>query len=130
MATRLPVLGVGHHHAMSDSNTSKDLDGDVLGEDVGDDGLPGIGDYPPDQAQGVNDPNLVASDDVVMREARHRAGVVDGDDDRVGDLLPPDGDDGLFDDEQQAVATTGEANHADRADPPAEVAAMRERGER
>lgn len=111
---------------MSDSNASKDLDGDVLGEDVGDDGLPGIGDYPPDQARGVDDPNLVAPDDVAMREARRRDEHVPGDDQQAGDLLPPDGDDGLVDAEQQAIAAVGET---DRADPAAEVAAVRERGE-
>lgn len=113
----------------SDSNTAKDLDGDVLGEGVGDDGLPGIGDYPPDQAQGVNDPNLVADDDVAMREARRRDEQVPGDDGQVGDLLPPEGDDGLFDDEHQAVASDGEADHGDRAAAPAEVAALHRREE-
>ncbi len=55
------------------SNDSERLDGEVLGEHVGDDGLPGVGGYPPDSARGVNDPNLVADDDVAMREARHRS---------------------------------------------------------
>lgn len=115
---------------MSDSNASKDLDGDVLGEDVGDDGLPGIGDYPPDQAQGVNDPNLVADDDVAMREARRRSEHVPPEVDRVGDLLPPGDDDGFDDLEQQAVASEGETDQGDRSDPPAEVAAMHEERER
>ena len=110
---------------MSDPNTAKDLDGDVLGEEVGDDGLPGIGDYPPDQALGVNDPNLVADDDVAMREARSRAEEAAGDAVRPGDLLPPDADDGFDDAEQQAVASRGE-DHGDRGDLPAEVAAMHE----
>jgi hypothetical protein len=118
---------------MSESNTSdtdgsEQLDGDVLGEDVGDDGLPGIGDYPPDQALGVNDPNLVADDDVAMREARHRSEEGAGDDqDRPLDLLPPDADDDLLDAEQQAIATDAADDDADRIDPPAEIAAIHER---
>jgi hypothetical protein len=110
---------------------SERLDGDVLGEEVGDDGMPGVGSFPPDQALGVNDPNLVADDDVAMREARTRgddvAGEVAGDEpppvERAGDLLPPAGDDGAVDREQQAVATT--ADDADEAvDRPAEVEAV------
>ena len=107
---------------MSDNN-ARQLDGDVLGEEVGDDGLPGLGDYPPDQMQGVNDPNQVASDDVAMREARTRGEEVPGDPGRPGDLLPPDGDDDLYDDEQQALGSEGEGD-ADSGEMPAEVAAM------
>lgn len=107
---------------MSDSNASQDLDGDVLGEEVGDDGMPGVGDYPADQALGVNDPNLVADDDVAMREARTEAEAVPTAEDRPGDLLPPE--DGVEDHEEQAVALEGEADHGDRADVPAEVAAL------
>lgn len=106
-------------------STSKDLDGDVLGEEVGDDGLPGVGDYPAGQALGVNDPNLVADDDVAMREARIRGELPVSDDDPVGDLLPPAGDDGLADAEQQAVASVSADD--DGVAPPAEVAALHER---
>ena len=111
---------------MSASNSSDDLDGDVLGEEIGDDGIPGIGDYPPDQAQGVDDPNLVADDDVATREARRRSEEVAPDDEGVGDLLPPDGDDGLIDREQQQLASEGDSDGTDRAAAPAEVAAMHE----
>ncbi len=110
---------------MSD-NHAPQLDGDVLGEQVGDDGLPGLAGFPPDQMQGVNDPNLVAPDDVAMREARTRSEDLPGDTDRTnaertGDLLPPDGDDDQRDDVQQMLGTEGDE---DRAAPPAEVAAM------
>ena len=105
---------------MSD-NHAPQLDGDVLGEQVGDEGLPGVGDFPPDQMQGVNDPNQVAPDDVSMREARTRGEAVPGDPDRSGDLLPPDGDDGRRDDVQQLIGDEGDE---DQATAPAEVAAM------
>lgn len=111
----------------SETDGSEQLDGDVLGEDVGDDGLPGIGDYPHDQALGVNDPNLVAQDDVAMREARHRSEEGTGDEARPLDLLPPDADDDLLDAEQQAIATDATDDDAERIDPPAEVAAIHER---
>ena len=107
---------------MSDNNAQQ-LDGDVLGEEVGDDGLPGLGDYPPDQMQGVNDPNQVAPDDVAMREARTRGEDVPGDPGRPGDLLPPDGDDDLLDGEQQALGVEGEGDD-DAGEVPAEVAAL------
>lgn len=105
---------------MSD-NHAPQLDGDVLGEQVGDDGLPGVGDYPPDQMQGVNDPNQVARDDVAMREARTRGEEVPGDAERSGDLLPPDGDDGARDDVQQMLGDEGDE---DRGEMPAEVVAV------
>jgi hypothetical protein len=114
---------------MSDANSSDDLDGDVLGEEIGDDGIPGIGDYPPDHAQGVDDPNLVAEDDVATREARRRGEEPPHDDRRIGDLLPPDGDDGLTDREQQQIASEGESDHTDRAAPAAEIAALHEERE-
>ena len=111
---------------MADNHADR-LDGEVLGEEIGDDGLPGVGDYPPDQAQGVNDPNLVARDDVAMREARTRSEEVPGREPRTGDVLPPAGDDDVSDTEQQLLADRAPADdEADRADPPAEVAALRE----
>lgn len=105
---------------MSD-NHAPQLDGDVLGEQVGDDGLPGLTGFPPDQMQGVNDPNQVASDDLAMREARTRDEEVPGSTDRSGDLLPPDGDDDRLDDVQQMLGDEGDE---DRAAAPAEVAAL------
>ena len=103
-------------------STTDQLDGEVLGESVGDDGLPGIGDYPADQALGVNDPNLVADDDFAMREARTRSEEMPADtSDAAGDLVPPVGDDDLRDEVTQEVATAGTP---DREDPAAEVAAM------
>ena len=103
-------------------STTDQLDGEVLGESVGDDGLPGIGDYPADQALGVNDPNLVADDDFAMREARTRSEEMPADDRyAVGDLVPPVGDDDVRDDVQQEIAGVGTP---DREDPAAEVDAM------
>ena len=108
---------------MSDNHADQ-LDGEKLGEGVDDEGLPGIGDYPPDQAQGVNDPNLVARDDVAMREARTRSEEVPGREPRTGDVLPPDGHDDVSDTERQLLAEAG--TDGNPADPPAEVAALRE----
>jgi hypothetical protein len=105
---------------MSDNN-ARQLDGDVLGEEVGDEELPGTGGFPPDQMQGVNDPNQVAPDDVAMREARTRGEEVPDDPGRSGDLLPPDGDDDQRDDEQQALGTEGDEEDGEM---PAEVAAV------
>lgn len=105
---------------MSD-NHAPQLDGDVLGEQVGDDGLPGLAGFPPDRMQGVNDPNQVAPDDVAMREARTRDEEVPGTGERPGDLLPPDGDDDRRDDVQEMLGDEGDE---DRADAPAEVAAL------
>ena len=107
---------------MSDNN-ARQLDGDVLGEEVGDDELPGVGGFPPDQMLGVNDPNQAAPDDVAMREARTRSEELPDDPGRPGDLLPPDGDDDLLDDEQQALGVEGEDDD-DPGEMPAEVAAL------
>ena len=108
---------------MDTSDDATDLDGDVLGEDIGDDGLPGIGDYPPDQARGVNDPNLVADDDVAMREARTRGEEVAAEPEPVADLIAPDDGEVLDDREHQAIADRSD-DDGDRATPPAEVAAV------
>lgn len=113
---------------MSD-NHAPHLDGDVLGEQVGDDELPGVGDYPPDQLQGVDDPNQVARDDVAMREARTRGEGVAGDAELPGDLLPPDGDHDRRDDEQQALGDEADEADRDRTAMPAEVAAVHIDGE-
>ncbi len=119
----------GNPSTMSD-NSAEQLDGDVLGEQPGDDSMPGVGDYPPDQALGVNDPNLVADDDVAMREARTVADLTidspDGDlagpDPAAGDLLPPDGDTGDRDDVQQLLGSTTDDDEV--TTPPAEVQAI------
>ena len=113
---------------MSD-NSSEQLDGNVLGEKPGDDTMPGVGDFPPDQALGVNDPNLVADDDVAMREARTVADETIDSPDRdlagadapAGDLLPPDGDTGARDDVQQML---GETADDDSTVTPPEVEAL------
>lgn len=115
---------------MSD-NSSEQLDGNVLGEQPGDEAMPGVGDYPPDTALGVNDPNLVADDDVAMREARTVADETTDSPDRdlagadpaAGDLLPPDGDTGNQDDVQQMLGASGDTSD-DAESVPAEVEAM------
>lgn len=106
---------------------SVQLDGDKLGEGVDDGGLPGVGDYPPDTAQGVNDPNLVGDDDVAMREARIRSEELpgDGSEPPVGDILPPDGERPGRDDEHQLLAETT-LGQDDTAPTPAEVDALHE----
>ena len=105
---------------MSD-NHAPQFDGDVLGEQVGDDALPGVAGFPPDEMQGVNDPNLVAPDDVAMREARTRGEELPAGVERPADLLPPDGDDDRRDDVQQMLGSEGDE---DAAALPAEVAAL------
>ncbi len=116
---------------MSD-NSSEQVDGDVLGEEPGHNAMPDVGDYPPDQPLGVNDPNLVAPDDVAMRTARTRADETVASPDRdlaeadpaAGDLLPPDGDTGDRDDVQQMLATSGDDATADSETVPPEVDAV------
>jgi hypothetical protein len=115
-----------HDHAAQNhaaQNHAAQLDGDVLGERVGDDGLPGVGDFPPDQMLGVNDPNQVAPDDVAMREARTRGEETPSSAARSGDLLPPEGDDDRHDDVQQMLASTGDPDGSS-ADAPAEIDAI------
>jgi hypothetical protein len=45
------------------------LDGDVLGEEPGDLGRPGVGDYPPERSLGAEDPSLYDEDDLETRAA-------------------------------------------------------------
>jgi hypothetical protein len=116
---------------MSDDRTTDDglmdqseqLDGDELGEQVGDDYLPGLEDYPPEEAQGSEDPSLYTPDDVAVRSLRetHRDSGVEAAEEGV-DLLRPDDEDSLVDDEAEEL---GEIGAADEGEPVApEVSAV------
>jgi hypothetical protein len=106
---------------------SEQLDGDELGEEVGDDDLPGLGDYPPDEAQGAEDPNLYTSDDVAartLREEPDEPAAADGPADGGGviDLVLPDDQDPIVDHEAEALGEIGELEDGDPVPP--EVAAV------
>ncbi|HEY0519071.1 MAG TPA: hypothetical protein VGC84_06225 [Ilumatobacteraceae bacterium] len=89
---------------MSDSRDDAEfLDGDELGEEVGDDELPGTAGFPPDYPLGVDDPSLTAPDDVRTRELRRD--VSDDEDAEAFVLVTPDDVDDVVDDEAQQIAT-------------------------
>lgn len=95
------------------------LDGDDLGEEPGDEELPGTGDFPPDRALGVDDPSLDVPDDVRTRELRRD---VESDDRSSGFVLvSPEGDDGYTDEEAQAIGVEMDAPDDEQ---PAEEAAL------
>ena len=76
---------------MSDAyvpDQSESLDGDELGEDPLGQHLPGIGDYPPEESRGVEDPSLAGPDDLATRELRRE--VERDDDARSEDELVDD----------------------------------------
>jgi len=78
------------------------LDGDALGEEVGDEELPGTEGFPPDRPWGVEDPTRDVSDDVATREDRRDVGSSHG---ARGFTLVADGSsEGLMDDEAQEIA--------------------------
>jgi hypothetical protein len=60
-------------------DVSESLDGDKLGEGIGDDEIPGLVDYPPDRYLGAEDPSLDGDDDLALRDAR-RVDPLDTDD--------------------------------------------------
>ena len=115
---------------------SEQLDGDELGEEVGDDYVPGLRDYPPDEAQGAEDPNLYTSDDVVVRTLREEPDDIaaaedvadvtsvanDDEQDDIIDLVLPDDQDSLVDGEAEALGAIGEFDDGDPVPP--EVAAV------
>ena len=122
---------------MSDSTSdayvpdqSESLDGDELGEDPLGQHLPGIGDYPPEESRGVEDPNLAGPDDVATRELRRELERDDDlldpdeDEDRPIDLADPDDAVGLGgeDVEQAAIGDAFDPEPGDPVDP--EVAAI------
>ena len=99
---------------------SEQLDGDELGEEVGDDYLPELRDYPPDAPQGVDDPSLYSPDDVAVRSLRETADDRPPDDGT--DLLRPDDEDSMVDGEAEELAELGEADAGEPVAP--EVAAV------
>jgi len=96
------------------------LDGDELGEDVGDPELPGAHDFPPDRALGVDDPSVDTPDDLRTRELRRDVGSDDSSSGFV--LVSPEGDDGYTDEEAQEIAV--EMYAIDDDELPAEEAAL------
>ncbi len=94
------------------------LDGDALGEEVGDEGLPGTEGFPPDRPWGVEDSTRDVSDDVATRELRrsvgsHRNGegfalVAEG-----FALVAEGSSEGLMDDEAQEIASAVDATEGD-----------------
>jgi hypothetical protein len=106
---------------MSDSrdDQSEHLDDDVLGEDLGDDDRPGVGDYPPDEPLGVEDPSLRADDDLATRRLRRDLGEPVADE--VPVLADPDPTDSFGGDVLHAADDEGAAS---RETLPAEEAAI------
>ena len=88
------------------------LDGDALGEEVGDQPLPGTGNFPPDRPWGVEDPTRDdVDDDVATRELRidherpHSA--------KSFALVADGSSEGLMDDESQEIASAVDAAEGD-----------------
>ncbi len=87
------------------------LDGDALGEEVGDEELPGTEGFPPDRPWGVEDPTRDVSDDVATREQRRDVESPGG---GRGFALVADGSsEGLMDDEAQEIAAAVEATEGE-----------------
>ncbi len=102
----------GYRDAMTDSRDDAEfLDGDVLGEDVGDQDLPGTENFPPDRPFGVDDPTRSVDDDLATRELRRDVGS--GQSFETFTLLAPESSDGITDSESQEVASEVEATAAD-----------------
>lgn len=87
------------------------LDGDALGEEVGDERLPGTADFPPDRPWGVEDPtgddvddDLATRDLRVDHERPHRAAFA---------LVAEGSSAGLGDDESQEIASAVVVTEAD-----------------
>jgi hypothetical protein len=98
----------GYRGCMTDSRDDAEfLDGDVLGEEAGDDDLPGTDEFPPDRSVGVEDPTRSVSDDFATRELRRDVGSDDSS--PRFSLVAPDGEQGLSDDESQEIADAVEA---------------------
>ena len=83
------------------------LDGDALGEEVGDEALPGIDDFPPERPLGVEDPTRSVRDDYATRELRRDVGSHDSS--PSFSLVAPDGVEGLSDGESQEIADAVDA---------------------
>ena len=94
-----------------DRDDAEFLDGDALGEEPGDDALPGTDDFPPERSLGVEDPSRSVSDDLATRELRRDVGSHDSP--PTFSLVAPDGSDGLSDDEPQEIADAGDASESE-----------------
>jgi hypothetical protein len=93
----------------NDRDDAEFLDGDVLGEEVGDDDMPGS-DFPPDSPLGVDDPSRDVDDDVATRELRRDVQTSRGE----GFTLLQEGSvEGLMDTEAQELGQEVDAPDAD-----------------
>lgn len=86
-----------------DRDDAEFVDGDVLGEDVDDEDMPGAADFPPDRAQGVDDPSRDFDDDVATRQLRRSVERPGADRSRFG-LVDDGASEGLMDTEAQEIA--------------------------
>ena len=88
------------------------LDGDALGEEVGDQGLPGTEGFPPDRPWGVEDPTGDdVDDDIATRDrridhTRHNAATSFA-------LVNAGSSEGLMNDESQEIASAVDASEDD-----------------
>jgi hypothetical protein len=98
----------------NDRDDSEFVDGDVLGEEVNDDDLPGAVDFPPDRALGVDDPSRDFGDDVATRELRRSVEHPSGQERFT--LVDDAASEGLMDVEAQEVAAEVDAS-ADELSP-------------
>jgi hypothetical protein len=87
------------------------LDGDALGEEPGDEQLPGTEGFPPDRPQGVDDPSRGTIDDVSTRELRRDVSAQEPP--AAFALLAPDSSEGLMDAESQEIASAVDAVEGD-----------------
>jgi hypothetical protein len=88
------------------------LDGDALGEEVGDDALPGTADFPPDRALGVEDPTIdEVDDDVETRDLRIAQEATERET-RIA-LVEERSLEGLADDEAQEIGSAVDVNEGD-----------------
>jgi hypothetical protein len=95
-----------------DRDDAEFLDGDALGEDVGDEVLPGAEGFPPERAVGVDDPSREFSDDFATRELR-RDSSPEGSSEDSFVLVAPDESDGLGDTESQEVASAVDSDDSE-----------------
>jgi hypothetical protein len=87
------------------------LDGDALGEEPGDEQLPGTEGFPPERPLGVDDPSRESDDDFATRELRRDVGSEHPADTFV--LVDPESSEGLMDTESQEIASAVDAADTD-----------------
>jgi hypothetical protein len=87
------------------------LDGDALGEEPGDEELPGTEGFPPERPLGVDDPSRGTDDDFATRELRRDVEAQPGAAAFV--LVDPESSEGLMDTESEEIAYDVEAADAD-----------------